>query len=298
MSTCAASQKRARWVFNISTWQPTESQFLLASACIQEEEKVRIGKFVFRSDAKASLVGRLLMRKYVSSATGIPYSEVNFLRDEMGKPYVLNPLVNFNVSHHGDYVVLAGELASNKVGVDVMKFEYKTGKELKEFFSTMSRQFTPQEWGHIRGPIGTPASKQVVMFYRYWCLKESYLKAVGTGISVDLNRVAMMIQEQDLRVGTIVPNTQVCFDDKLLPSWHFEETLLDEDHCVAVAVSKSSDEDDVGHGWVSQTFQSLDINQLMEGSSPLLESDSCYTREFFKKCEKNTKPCTSASSLL
>ncbi|XP_063221102.1 L-aminoadipate-semialdehyde dehydrogenase-phosphopantetheinyl transferase-like [Bacillus rossius redtenbacheri] len=287
MSIFAASPKSARWAFNAKTWQPTESQFLLASACIQEEEKARIGKFVFRNDVKASLVGRLLMRKYVSSTSGIPYSEVKFLRDEKGKPYALNSKVNFNVSHHGDYAVLAGEVATNRVGVDVMKLEYKTGRELEEFFSIMSLQFTSQEWGRIRGPVDTPAYKQVVMFNRHWCLKESYLKAVGLGISVDLNRVCMMIGDQDLCLGAVVKDTQVCFDGQHLKSWCFEETLLDEEHCVAVAVDKDSDESYIG------TFQIFDFDHLMNGSSPLLELDAKYTHYYFGKCEK-VSACSSS----
>jgi 4'-phosphopantetheinyl transferase len=41
-----------RWAFNFGSWFPTESQFQLAACCIQEEEKTRIGRFVFKKDAK------------------------------------------------------------------------------------------------------------------------------------------------------------------------------------------------------------------------------------------------------
>ncbi|XP_063221101.1 L-aminoadipate-semialdehyde dehydrogenase-phosphopantetheinyl transferase-like [Bacillus rossius redtenbacheri] len=286
MSVCIASTKRARWTFNVKTWQPTEAQFLLASACVQEEEKARIGRFVFKNDAKATLIGRLMMRKFVSSTSGIPYSEVKFWREEKGKPYVLNPVVNFNISHDGDHVVLAGEEVSTKVGVDVMRLEHRSGTGVEEFFRTMSRQFTAEEWECIRGK--SLPSKQLATFYRHWCLKESYLKALGMSIT-SLGRYGFKTEEPDLRVGTVARGTRVYVDGILADNWCFEETMLDEDHCVAVALSKSTADCSQDHC----LFHFLDFEQLMKGSEPILQPDLEYTRNFFAKNEKIIRPIAS-----
>lgn len=70
-------------------------------------------------------VGRLLMRKAVSEGIGQPYDKIMFSRTSSGKPYIEeNSKFSFNVSHHGDFCVLAAEQDAN-VGVDVMKVEYK-----------------------------------------------------------------------------------------------------------------------------------------------------------------------------
>ena len=71
------------------------------------------------------------MRFSLSKILGIPSRALLFKRTEKGKPYLVSPVdrssprcdVNFNVSHQGDYVVLAAERDSS-VGVDVMKVEW------------------------------------------------------------------------------------------------------------------------------------------------------------------------------
>lgn len=45
-----------RWAFRLADWHPSKEQWLIASSCIQAEEKNRIGKFVFQKDVKSALV--------------------------------------------------------------------------------------------------------------------------------------------------------------------------------------------------------------------------------------------------
>lgn len=275
-----------RWAFNFGSWHPTEYQFQLAASCIQEEEKVRIGRFVFKKDAKASLVGRLLMRKYVSENSSLPYADIRFGRDSRGKPYLIGghevkPVLNFNVSHQGSYAVLAGESGCNmKVGIDVMKLEYSGGKTLSEFFRVMTRHFSPLEWETIRGGGGMSDKQRLAMFCRHWCLKESYVKGTGTGIAVDLQQVSFKIKTSDLRIGSVVTDTELYVNGDHLEDWSFEESLLDEDHCVAVALRGK------GRGSDPVMFRYLDFSGLMNGSKPLLSADTAYSQNFFKKDEK------------
>lgn len=159
--------KTIRWAFNVSKWCPTYSEVQLASSCVQVEEKERLARFVFKDDVKRSLIGLLMMRKYVCEASGKPYNEIQFKRDINGKPQLINNSLNlqFNVSHQGDYVVCAGEIGHIMLGVDVMKLEYSGGKPLSEFFRIMNRQFSPEEWITIKGS-GTE-KEQLAMFCRY-----------------------------------------------------------------------------------------------------------------------------------
>ena len=45
-----------RWAFGFGTWRPTREQWVTAIKSIQPEEKERIARFVFKKDAKSSLV--------------------------------------------------------------------------------------------------------------------------------------------------------------------------------------------------------------------------------------------------
>lgn len=74
---------------------------------------------------------------------GLPYGQIKLSRTEKGKPYILNQpngktpsnRCNFNISHQGDYVVLAAE-AQKLIGIDVMKVEWPRKWELKKILCT------------------------------------------------------------------------------------------------------------------------------------------------------------------
>lgn len=56
MKVSRAVMSSIRWAFNTSQWNPTVTDWISAGRCIQPEEKERIGKFVFKKDAKSSMV--------------------------------------------------------------------------------------------------------------------------------------------------------------------------------------------------------------------------------------------------
>ncbi|KAM7286804.1 L-aminoadipate-semialdehyde dehydrogenase-phosphopantetheinyl transferase isoform X5 [Ixodes scapularis] len=199
--------KSVRWAFNFMAWKPTQEEWLFATRCVQSEEKCRIDKFVYSKDAKSSMVGddnfigRLLLRKCISECLEIPYEALRLGRTENNRPVVEDPDIqehmpfDFNVSHQGDFSVLAADHYS-KVGVDVMKIEYSGGKTVGEFFSLMRRQFTPGEWRFIEGP-GTERDL-LRRFYRLWSLKESFVKAEGVGLGIDLQRLNFVCETPEI----------------------------------------------------------------------------------------------------
>ena len=79
---------------------------------LQIDERERIRKFRYRQDAKASIVGRLLMRFWAKQSLKQtkPNSALYFQRSERGRP-MLKDLTNwdFNVSHAGEYTVFVAE---------------------------------------------------------------------------------------------------------------------------------------------------------------------------------------------
>ncbi|XP_019869991.1 L-aminoadipate-semialdehyde dehydrogenase-phosphopantetheinyl transferase [Aethina tumida] len=272
--------KSIRWAFNISKWNPSHCDMLLATSYVQTEEKARLGRFVFKKDFKSSLVGRLMMRKFVSNLSNKPYNSIQFLRDEKGKPYLADsdnyPQLNFNVSHQGDYVVLAGESSDNKLGIDVMKLEYTGGKSLSEFFRLMTRHFSSTEWRTIRDAGNERA--QIAMFCRHWCLKESYVKAIGVGITVNLQDISFKINTKLLSKCHVVKDTELFIKGDKLSNWTFQEMLLDDEHCTAVAINSGDVEDCV--------FRELTFTELVADAIPLLEKDDVYCNNFFKKLDK------------
>lgn len=66
------------------------------------------------------------MRKLIAEKLFIPWNEIHLQRTSKGKPFLANNIFsvcsnyNFNVSHQGDYAVLAAE-PELQVGIDIMK---------------------------------------------------------------------------------------------------------------------------------------------------------------------------------
>jgi 4'-phosphopantetheinyl transferase len=84
--------------------------------------------------------------------------------------------LHFNISHSGDYVVVA--FSDCPVGIDIEK---NKGNRLK----VAQRFFTQQELNDLF--LFAEEQEQVDYFYQLWTLKESYMKAIGKGISMSLD---------------------------------------------------------------------------------------------------------------
>jgi 4'-phosphopantetheinyl transferase len=66
-----------------------------------------------------------LIRKAIAECLHVPYKEIKLGRTEKGKPFLVNmpqESFSFNVSHNGEYAVLAASRQGN-IGIDVMKYE-------------------------------------------------------------------------------------------------------------------------------------------------------------------------------
>ncbi|XP_064381844.1 L-aminoadipate-semialdehyde dehydrogenase-phosphopantetheinyl transferase-like isoform X2 [Halichondria panicea] len=249
---------RLRWAVNCTQWSPTRHEWLAALGCLQGEEVERVGSFVYQKDCKLALVGRLLIRAALTSLLQLRNNEIQLTRSEKGKPLLvrngtIDNSMGFNISHQGDYVVLAAQKGNSgkqvtmdtrtctqsppAVGVDVMQLSVPRGASVNEFFSTMSRQFTSTEWEQIK----QPNTQHLANFYRFWCLKESFIKAEGSGLSYGL-------QNLEFHTDPALPwpppshidvyeSTRLFVKGQLCEEWGFQESLIDSQHCVAVAAT-------------------------------------------------------------
>ncbi|KAI1299804.1 L-aminoadipate-semialdehyde dehydrogenase-phosphopantetheinyl transferase [Halotydeus destructor] len=264
-----------RWAFNVRDWSPSREQFLFCLRCLQPQERARVLSFVYKKDVKPALIGRLLLRKCATKLLKLPYSSIKFNRTDKGKPVIDWSAIenrdqvkfDLNVSHQGDYAVIASD-SSIKVGVDTMKIEYSGGKSITEFFKRMTRQFSASEWTYIKEV--SSEKEQLARFMRLWTLKEAYVKAEGFGITVDLQSVSFDCVTKHINPNTVAVDTRLTVDGQLLSNWVFEESRLDDQHCVSVALHDDSISSLGDH--VGQQFSKLSYEELIQGAEPLSES--------------------------
>lgn len=175
-----------------------DRDILRYAADLPVDRRQKITAYRQRADRLRSLTAGLLLRQVLAPYRQVGGSEDWLQVNEYGKPYWAGrPEVQFNLSHSGEWVVCAVD--SQAVGIDIEKIEAVVNMELaKQFFSC-------QEWREL---AALSFSEQAVAFFRLWTHKESYLKALGVGLSKPLNSFTVSLAGQGLLAG---PHSQPCF---------------------------------------------------------------------------------------
>jgi len=131
---------------------------------VTAERRKRIQQYVQPADKARCLVAGLLLRR-VCGVT----DDSQLALGENGKPYLKDRHLYFNISHAGDYVVLA--TADNEVGVDIEKTcPYDNAIAARCFTSAEKKWLQDQ---------GTDEA-----FFYLWTAKESVMKGSGLGLSL------------------------------------------------------------------------------------------------------------------
>ena len=235
-----------RLAVKTGAWSPSPTEWKLATDILEHcepHELARILRLKIEEDRKRSLTGRLLLRHVCSIQSGLPFNKVRLERTPQNKPICLDiKQGQVNISHHGDWVVVASD-PERYIGVDVMKFEEpRRGRET--FFNSMKRQFTPKEWEEI--------DNSLEQFYTFWSLKESYIKGIGVGLGFNLQRASFTIKDK---------MAEVEIDGVLNRDWSFQLSKLDPMHVVAVALGpKVEGQSDVPS---AIPFRSLEFSELL-----------------------------------
>ena len=169
------------------------------------ERKSRVLAFRRKEPAYVSVVAGLLLQELAEKQLGIRPDELVLEKNENGKPWIKDyPEFYFNISHAGDYVVLAyGDVP---LGVDIEQIRGK------ENLRVARRCFTEREYAYVSGQKEVDDSLSAERFFYLWTMKESYLKLTGDGISVPLNSFEID-PEQKTVIGTSYRYFMLRMDD-------------------------------------------------------------------------------------
>jgi len=179
------------------------------SEVLDDEERARAARFRFEDDQRRSIVARATLRTLLARHLDRPTSELRFVYGAQGKPALSDAAIEFNVSHSGSFVAIAFARGS-PVGVDV-----ECERRASDLLAIAGRFFSPVEADVVRN-----ASDVAGAFYKTWTAKESVIKAVGGGLSIDL---ASFVVTPSPERFTPVENVG---GDALLAGW-FVQTLVE-----------------------------------------------------------------------
>lgn len=157
------------------------------------DRRSKARKFRNESDrVRCIAAGALLYEAYkdYTGETAIPRIETSI----KGKPFFVTGPIKFNLSHSGDYVMCV--LSDEEVGCDVENHNANAENIAKRFFSL-------DEFEYIRASGGKDEA-----FTRLWTLKESVLKAFGTGLAYPLDGFAVV--QDGVIAKTIMFGDELC----------------------------------------------------------------------------------------
>lgn len=94
----------------------------------------------------------------------------------------------FNLSHSGNYVICSVDMGSASVSEERMCGSIKLGCDVEEIkmpcMNVARRYFCPSEYETILSM--ETESERAAAFYRFWVLKESFMKATRLGMALDM----------------------------------------------------------------------------------------------------------------
>lgn len=150
---------------------------------LSADELHRAARFRFQRDRQRFVISRGLLRailgRYLDTAPG----ELRFRYSEHGKPSLVPAFdgggLRFNLSH-SDGLALYAVARGREVGVDLERV-----RPVLEAEQIAERFFSARENAALRA---LPAHLKSRAFFACWTRKEAFVKAVGGGISLPLDR--------------------------------------------------------------------------------------------------------------
>lgn len=195
---------------------------------LTDDEQARMARFVFENDRRAFLLTRALVRTTLSRYAAVAPADWRFIANTHGRPDIADrpagvPDLRFNLSHTNGLIACAVTM-EREVGVDVEHVQRVLTHDIA------SRFFAPSE---VEDLHALPASEQARVFFDYWTLKESYIKARGFGLALPLGDFAFTLRPDKAPTIRFEPSLP---DDP--ESWQFAQDWPTPDHRLAVAVRR------------------------------------------------------------
>lgn len=198
---------------------------------------VRLQRFHHLADTLRGITGDILTRVVLSEILHKPAYALKFSTNCYGKPSLIgfDGKTGYNISHAGDWVTLAIS-SSEKVGVDIEEITTADLEIAKRFFAE-------EEYVSITSRLED--LDQLLHFYEVWTAKESYIKAVGKGLSIPLDSFSTVTGKEMARVKRM---------DNL--DLYFQRSIIDQKYIVTTCV-------DMDHFW--KQIKILDIKLVIDG---------------------------------
>ena len=148
---------------------------------LPESRQEKVDNFIFDKDKKLSAGAYLLLERMLEDEN---VAKPIFRLGEFGKAYISNHEdIHFNLSHSDRLVACA--ISDRKDGIDIEKIDPEIDLNIAKHY------FYNSEYENIMN-----AENPQDEFFRYWVLKESYMKYTGLGFQLNLSDFEILIDDE------------------------------------------------------------------------------------------------------
>jgi 4'-phosphopantetheinyl transferase len=177
------------WGGLVGGLKPDEGELLVAFArrnglagyspgVLSDDELNRGRQLRVAADQDRFLAAHVLKRHLLGALLNVPGALLRFEQHWAGKPQLIGKALHFNLSHSGDWVVLAIS-ATAPVGIDIEQADTAPPEELLSAVLHPYDHFTPESL--------SPTER----FYTAWTLKEAVSKGLGIGLALPFARLRL-----------------------------------------------------------------------------------------------------------
>ncbi len=153
-----------------------ETERLARYLCASERK--RADRFHFQADYDRYVAARAILRSQLGAFLDCDLGSLSFQYTSHGKPFIENCGIQFNLSHSGDWVLLAFTRLA-EIGIDIERI-----RPMHDMRDVARENFAASEFASWEA---TSERDHVPAFYRCWTRKESFIKAIGEGLSCPLD---------------------------------------------------------------------------------------------------------------
>lgn len=204
-----------------------------------QNERDRALRFHFPADCWAYLTTQALLRRTLGNQLGQDPVKIRFYRNQYGRPFLEDEDSGlfFSLTHSRSLVAVAIS-RERALGIDTEQVGRQVNaEELAQSF------FAETEVAHLRA---LPENERLMHFLLQWTVKESFLKAVGMGMHLPIDTLAVIPKK-----GMLEINFRHSFPERL-SGWGFWATSGMRGHHLAVATRSEFPEIMIHVGWAPQ----------------------------------------------
>ena len=191
-----------------------------SSEILSVRESDRLDGYNFERDKVKFAFRHIKLREILAQYIDCEPQEIVFNYNNYKKPHISYPVTGLNIKFNISYsnkIILLGITTEDEIGVDVEQIV-----ELNNLDDLAKDHFSSEEYSYY---IKFNKMEKLNIFYKIWCAKESYIKAVGMGFYYPLDSFYVRFNDQNQFDSIIL---RQCPEAKIY--WATKEISINDDY--------------------------------------------------------------------